>query len=85
MKGRRVDFSPKAINALYGTKWDRIPTGKYQLFLHNLNIAVSVCERERDNMRAPNSWVRHPPGAKPFPQLIEYLCIKECLELEKFP
>lgn len=25
-----------------GTKWDRTPTGKYQLFLHNLNTVASV-------------------------------------------
>ncbi|KAA0049611.1 hypothetical protein E5676_scaffold94G00910 [Cucumis melo var. makuwa] len=25
-----------------GTKWDRTPTGKYQLFSHNLNTAVSL-------------------------------------------
>ncbi|KAA0041264.1 hypothetical protein E5676_scaffold32G00800 [Cucumis melo var. makuwa] len=72
VKEKRVDFGPKAINALYGlknneighlifenpkardlqdaleniiwpgTKWDRMPTEKYQLFPNDLNTEVSV-------------------------------------------
>ncbi|KAA0060863.1 hypothetical protein E6C27_scaffold137G001110 [Cucumis melo var. makuwa] len=31
------------------------------------------------------AWVKHPSGARPFPHLIENLCLKACLTLDKLP
>uniref|UniRef100_A0A9I9CFX8 Uncharacterized protein n=2 Tax=Cucumis melo TaxID=3656 RepID=A0A9I9CFX8_CUCME len=31
------------------------------------------------------AWVKHPCGARPFPHLIEKLCLKACSALDKHP
>ncbi|KAA0039027.1 protein MNN4-like [Cucumis melo var. makuwa] len=41
-----------------------------------VNVGEIICEHV-------TAWVKHPHGSKFFPCLIEQLCIKACLELEK--
>uniref|UniRef100_A0A9I9E1S3 Putative plant transposon protein domain-containing protein n=1 Tax=Cucumis melo TaxID=3656 RepID=A0A9I9E1S3_CUCME len=45
-------------------------------------IPVDVDEIICDHIKA---WVQHPRGAKPFPHLIERLCLRSCSELEQSP
>lgn len=43
-----------------------------------VNIGEIICEHIL-------TWVKHPHGARPFLLLIEKLCLKACLALEKLP
>ncbi|KAA0042406.1 hypothetical protein E5676_scaffold602G001850 [Cucumis melo var. makuwa] len=43
-----------------------------------VNMGEIICEHDL-------AWVKHPRGATPFPHLIEKLCLKACLTLEKLP
>lgn len=55
-----------------GTKWDRTPTGKYQLFPHNLNTAANVrllfCQEEKDHAYVPQQHHFHGQSHVPLLQ-----------------
>ncbi|KAA0032726.1 drebrin-like [Cucumis melo var. makuwa] len=43
-----------------------------------VNVGEIICEHIF-------AWVKHPQGSRPFPHLIEKLCLKACPSLEKLP
>ncbi|TYJ96034.1 hypothetical protein E5676_scaffold2612G00500 [Cucumis melo var. makuwa] len=88
VKGKRVDFGPEAINALYGlenyeirhnimpTRHDNTISLERIMLLYciMMEIPVNVGEIIYNHL---TTWVKHPHGAKPFLCLIEQLCIKD--------
>ncbi|TYK07557.1 hypothetical protein E5676_scaffold544G00280 [Cucumis melo var. makuwa] len=92
-KKRKVTMKKKVFREQFAkrTKWDRTPTRKYHdstISMDKITLIYCIMEEILENVgqiiyEDIITWVKHPRGARPFPHLIEKLCLKACSTLEK--